>query len=75
MRTRVYKNKEEFDRRVDKHENGVSEFHTRLFKDWKEDNETNVGCYNCVDCIHCKDCIEVSHQANKYGLYHFCEKE
>ena len=73
MKTRIYKNKEAFDQRVDWHENGVGEFHTRLFQNWEDDNKTNVGCYNCVDCINCKNCTEVSHQANKENLYPFYE--
>ena len=56
MKTRIYKSYEDFLKREDKRENGVSKDFADTYPDFEKQNETNEGCWNCHKCIYCYDC-------------------
>jgi len=68
MKTEIFKNYEEFLKRKDKKVNGVSKKFAHENLNYKEDNESNLGCWNCYkcrECSYCCDCRDCSYNAEK----------
>ena len=64
METRIYKSYKDFFQRADKRENGVSEEFAAQHPNFKKDNETNIGCWNCHSCTSCIQCISGNYCMN-----------
>ena len=58
MRTLIFNDWWEFKQREDKSVNGVSPSFAEKNPDFKKDNLTNSGCWECSNCTECSDCIE-----------------
>lgn len=56
--TQVFRDFYEFMTRPDKSVNGVSPEHAEKYPDYIDDNNSNIGCWNCVKCIDCDYCID-----------------
>lgn len=54
MKTKIYKSYEDFLKREDKKENGVSEFFASENPDFENQNENNSGCWNCNHFDFCE---------------------
>lgn len=61
MKTEIYKSYEDFLKRVDKKENGVSTDFAAKHPNFEEQNKTNTGCWNCYDCSWCENCYACDH--------------
>lgn len=68
MPTHVFNNKSEFDNRPDKFINGVSAEFAYSRPNYKEDNETNISCWNCSNCINCYECSNCDNCHNSWFL-------
>ena len=58
MQTKVYKSYKHFLKRKNHDINGVDAAHAKKNKNYREDNTTNVDCWNCVACRYCDACSE-----------------
>jgi len=61
MKTKIYKNYEDFMERENREENGVSENFASENPDYEEENTTNTACWNCTNCkgcVECEGCVE-----------------
>ena len=56
METQIFEDFKEFNKREDKSINGVSPEFAERFPNYKVDNETNSGCWECNHCDHCVNC-------------------
>ena len=56
MKTKIFKSYEDFLNREDRSINGVSKDFAAKHPDFKKQNETNTGCWNCHSCYYCFDC-------------------
>ncbi len=61
MKTDIFKDFKAFTKRKDRFINGVSPEFAKSNPDYKGQNNTNIGCWNCKsskNCIDSRDCIE-----------------
>ncbi len=56
MGTRVYHSEDDFLKRQDPSENGVSAAFAAINPHYSEQNLNNRGCWNCRDCSNCVEC-------------------
>jgi len=56
QKTRIFKDCDEFLRRTDWKENGMSQEFANEYPEWEKMNETNEGCWNCSGCSSCSGC-------------------
>ena len=77
MKTKIFKNYEEFLEREDKDINGVSPEFAEINPKYEKENETNKACWNCIrcrdcsgcsDCIRCSGCSNIAHLKDKKNL-------
>lgn len=57
METKIYKSYEDFEKRENKKTNGVSESFAKSHPDYKEQNKSNEGYWNCSYCYNCRVCV------------------
>ena len=63
-KTEVFNGYWDFLKREDKTVNGVSPSFAKEHPDYKQDNKSNIGCWNCINCTHseycylCTDCTD-----------------
>ena len=78
MKTKIYKTYAEFLQREDLCENGVSESFAATHPNFRQENETNIGCWDCSDCSYCSycsycsdcsDCIRCRNCSDKKGAF------
>lgn len=55
--TQIFENYKEFLNRKDKKLNGVSQAFADENPTYEQQNESNVGCYNCIGCTNCRTCV------------------
>ena len=55
--TEIFASFDDFLNRADKKTNGVSPEFEERNPNYAQDNETNIGCWNCVSCKSCISCI------------------
>lgn len=60
-KTQIFKDYTAFMHRSNRHQNGVSREFAEEHENWKEMNESNVGCWNCKECDECKGCASCSY--------------
>ena len=72
--TRIYNTKEDFDKRENKEENGVSPKFAKDNSNWETMNDTNKGCWDCNNCTECAECIECydCHYCTKFNNANHC---
>ena len=58
--TQIFSSWEDFFQRPDKGVNGVSAEFAAANPKFAEENETNLGCWNCIGCTGCTDCYGCS---------------
>ena len=60
----------DFENREDKKVNGFSKEMVDLIierygsfeiEKWKDDQESNIGCWNCIHCTDCESCYDCRH--------------
>lgn len=56
-KTKIYKSYAHFLRRKDKTVNGVSPEFAAANPNFKQENISNLGCWNCTKCTACVDCV------------------
>jgi len=69
MKTEIFNNYHSFLTRENKTINGVSVEFAEHYPDYIEDNETNIGCWNCRGCEECKWCEECRYCQSAFGLF------
>jgi len=71
MATQIFNSYYDFLMRKDEKINGVSKEFSIENPLWKEQNATNVGCWNCSSskyCVTCKECSGSNYCVNSSGL-------
>lgn len=76
MNTVIFESYDEFCARSDKAVNGVSPDFALKNPDYKEQNKSNLGCWNCEKCKNCVECISClnCHECNNCSKCRNCSK-
>ena len=62
--TQIYIDYASFANRINKNENGVSRDFANDNPDFKNQNGSNVGCWNCEKCLNCEKCSNCENCSN-----------
>lgn len=68
-KTVVFYSYKDFLKRKDKSINGVSEYMAKKYPDYRKDNSTNKGCWDCRKCRNCTDCTDCWYARNSYKCF------